>query len=402
MIGPEASDGAARGPLAGVRVLEMANFISGPYASMLLGDLGADVIKVELPGSGDPFRKGGGPKGGARPQFLAYNRGKRSITLNVQTPGGQDAYRRLAARVDVVIENFRPGILDALGVGYEALKGDNPALVYCAISGMGRTGPYAKRPSYESIGLALSGLWGRFTNLSDPQPVGANVADQLTSLYAVYGILGALVQVARTGAGQRVDINMLHANMAFMPEPIANFTMTGTGGDPQARAARSQAYALVAGDGLPLTVHLSSITKFWEGLTRAMDEPELASDPRFATFPARVMHYDELREHLQLAFSARPRDAWLTRLAAEDVPSAPINSIAEAVDDPQVRHLGIIREYGTGERAVRLIAAPAVFERTPAGDGLPPPQLGEHTAEILASLGLTPARIDELRAEGAV
>jgi crotonobetainyl-CoA:carnitine CoA-transferase CaiB-like acyl-CoA transferase len=399
---PDPAGVGGGGPLAGIRVLEMANFISGPYASMLLGDLGAEVIKVELPGSGDPFRKWGGHKGGARPQFLAYNRGKRSITLNVQAPGGQEAYRRLAAQVDVLIENFRPGTLDRLGVGYEALKPDNPRLVYCAISGMGRTGPYARRPSYESIGLALSGLWSRFTNLRDPRPIGPNVADQLTSLYAVYGVLGALVHVARHGVGQVVEINMLHANMAFMPEPIANYFVLGEVGDPHTRATRSQAYAVVGSDGLPLTVHLSSITKFWEGLTRALGEPELAADPRFATNTARVANYEALNEHLQRSFSARPRAEWLARLQAEDVPSAPINSIDEAVADPQTQHLRVIREYGSADRAVQLVACPATFEQTPTGDRLAPPELGEHTVEILTALGFTPARIEELRAEGAI
>jgi crotonobetainyl-CoA:carnitine CoA-transferase CaiB-like acyl-CoA transferase len=353
-------------------------------------------------GEGDPFRKWGGHKGGARPQFAAYNRGKKSIAVNVQTPGGKEVYRRLARNVDVIVENFRPGTVDRLGIGYDDLKKDNPGLIYGAISGFGQDGPFARRPSYDSIGMGMSGLWSRFDDLEHPRPVGPNVSDQLTSMYLVYGILGALVHRSLHGVGQRVDMSMLMANMAFMPEPVANFLAIGEIGDRYTRARRSQAYGLVAGDGLPLTVHLSAASKFWEALTRVINRPDLLEDPRFKANANRVEHYEELRVILEEAFQARGREEWLALLLAEDVPSGPINTIEEALNHPAAQHLGATQEYGTGDRAMHLVRCPVDYSETPARSYLPPPQVGEHVDEILTSLGYTEEDLAALRAEGAL
>ncbi len=371
------------GPLVGVRVLEMATTISGPYAAMLLGDLGAEVIKVEAPGAGDPFRKWGGHQGGARPQFAAYNRGKKSVSIDVKDPDGKAAFRRLAATSDVLIENFRPGTMDRLGIGYEVLRGENPRLVYTTISGFGQTGPFAGRPSYENVTLAVSGLWSRLVDMRRPRPIGPNLADQLTSLYAVYGTLGALHHAARTGEGQRVDVSMLLANMAFLTEPIANFYALGEVGDLDTRARRSQAYALLAGDGLPLAIHLSSVPKFWEGLSRAIERPDLLADARFVTLTDRIQNYDALKGILDEVFPTRTRADWLARLEAADVPGAPINTIAEALQSPEAEYLGAVRVVGEGPRAATLVRCPVDFSATPAGGTLPPPELGEHNEELL-------------------
>ena len=374
------------GPLAGIRVVEMATTISGPYAAMLLGDLGAEVIKVEAPAGGDPFRRWGGHQAGVRPQFSAYNRGKKSVCLDVKAPDGRAAFRRLVATADILVENFRPGTMDRLGIGYEDLRSDNPALVYCTITGMGQTGPFARRPSYESVSLALSGMWSRLVDLRKPRPLGPNIADQLTSLYAVYGILGALHHATTTGEGQRVDVSMLLSSMAFLAEPIANFHAIGEVGDLDTRARRSQAYALLARDGLPMAIHLSSVPKFWESLVRAIEQPELAADSRFATNGDRIRNYDSLKEILDRTFLARDRDDWLARLEAADVPAAPIRSIAEAIQSPEAQYLGATRSYGVGARAVTLVRCPVDFSVTPASSDLAPPDLGEHSAEVLASL----------------
>jgi formyl-CoA transferase len=390
------------GPLAGIRVLEMANFVSGPYAGMLLADLGATVLKVEIVDGGDPFRKWGGADGGIRPQFAAYNRGKQSIAVDIAKPAGKEVFRRLAAGVDVLIENFRPGSLERQGLGYETLRRDNPGLIYCAISGLGQSGPFAGRPAYDSIGLALSGLWSRFIDPKRPRPMGPAMADQLTALYSTYAVLGALVHRLRDGEGQRVDVNMLLASMAFMPDATASYLADGEIGDLDTRPARSQAYSLLASDGRPVTIHISSVPKFWEGLTRAIDRPELATDPRFATNADRVRNYAALRELLEGIFRTRPRDEWLGRLEAEDVPSAPIYAIDEALDSPEAEPIHPVARYGAGERAFRLIRPPADFASTPVGGGSPPPYLGEHTGAILGDLGYSPAEIQSLREEGAV
>jgi formyl-CoA transferase len=364
----------------------MATTISGPYAAMLLGDLGAEVIKVEAPAGGDPFRRWGGHETAVRPQFAAYNRGKKSVRLDVKEATGRDAFIRLAATADIVIENFRPGTMDRLGIGYEVLRRDNPRLVYCSISGMGQTGPFANRPSYESVSLALSGLWSRLVDLRKPRPLGPNLADQLTSLYAVYGTLAALHHADRTGEGQRVDVSMLLANMAFLTEPIANFFAIGEVGDLDTRARRSQAFAMLARDGLPIAIHLSSVPKFWDGLVKAIERPELAADPRFATNTDRVRNYDALRSSLEATFATRDRDDWLSRLEAADVPAAPIRAIGEAIQSAEATALGAVREYGHGSRAVTLVRCPVDFSITPAAGDLPPPDLGEHTDEVLASV----------------
>lgn len=371
------------GPLAGVRVVEVAHFISGPYAGMMLGDMGAEVIKVESPGSGDPFRKWGGFRGGARPQFHAYNRGKKSVALDLKDPSSVEKVRELTASAHVLVENFRPGTLSRFGLGYEDLRAMNPSLVYCSITGFGASGPYVGRPSYENVGLALSGMWSQLVDLGAPRPIGPNMADQLTALSAVQGILGALLHVARTGEGQLVEVSMLAATMAFLPQPITNFLAHGEVGQLDTRARRSQAYALLAGDGLPIAIHLSSVDKFWEGLLRVLGVPAWASDERFATLASRIEHYDDLEGLLQEAFRTRSRGEWLDRLNREDVPSAPINSISEALNDPQVQHLGMIWEYGEGDTQVSLVRCPVDYSLTVLERGAAAPELGQHTQDVV-------------------
>ncbi len=390
------------GPLAGTRVVEMASFISGPYAGMLLGDLGAEVVKVELPGSGDPFRQWGDREGAVRPQFAAYNRGKKSVTIDVRRDEGRAAYIRLARTADVVIENFRPGTADELGVGYDALRAENARLVYCAISGMGSSGPYRDRPTYDAIAQAMSGLWSVLTDTREPRPIGPPMADQLSGLYAALGIAAALASRGRSGLGQKVDTSMLAAAVAFMTEPMAGYTMTGEIADQHARPRRSQSYAFVASDGKPLAIHLSSPTKFWEGLTDAVGMPELRDDARFRTKTDRIRAYDELHDVLQRVIGTKPRAEWLAVLERHDVPVAPISDIAEVAADPQTAHLGLVREFGTGDRALRLVGTAWTFDGDATRDALPPPSLGEHNAEIFGALGYAPGDVAKMKEAGAM
>lgn len=390
------------GPLTGYKVLEMANFISGPYAAMLLADLGAEVIKIELPGTGDPFRSWGERQSEERPQFAAYNRGKKSVTINAQFESGREVYRRLAQKMDVVVENFRPGTLDRMGLGYEALRETNPKLVYCAMSGMGSSGPYRNRPTYDSIAQAYSGLLSVLTDMKNPKPIGPAMSDQLTGAYAAYGIVAALLTRETRGHGQKIEISMLAANMAFMTEPVAEYMHDGEVSDQDSRSHRSQSYAFVASDGLPLAVHLSTPPKFWQGLATGVGRPELIEDPRFKTKNDRVKNYHLLRDLLAEAIRTRPRAEWLSILEQLDVPVAPINNIAETLDDPQVKHIGMLQTFGEGERAKKLVGFPISFAETACEPGLPPPGLGEHNDEIFAALGFTEAELAAMREEGAV
>lgn len=390
------------GPLDGIRVLEMANFISGPYAGMLLADLGAEVIKVEQPGSGDPFRGWGERDGAVRPQFSAYNRGKKGITLDLHTDGGRDLYRRVAVGADVLIENFRPGTAERMGVGYDTLRAENERLIYCAMTGMGSSGPHSQRPTYDAIAQALSGLWSVLTDMRNPRPIGPPMADQLTGVYAAYGILGALVARERTGKGQRIEVSMLSASIAFMTEPVANYLLEGEISHQSSRARRSQSYAFLAGDGKPLAIHLSSPKKFWLGLLDAVGRPELAEDPRFVGKAERVRNYEVLHDLLAEIFRTRPRDEWLEILQAKDVPSAPINNIAEVLANPQVQHIGMVQSFRDDGREERLVGFPVAYKGTPVAPGPPPPRLGEHNAEIFGEVGCSEEDLGRLRAEGAI
>jgi crotonobetainyl-CoA:carnitine CoA-transferase CaiB-like acyl-CoA transferase len=370
-------------PLDGIRVVEMANVITGPFTGMVLADLGADVVKVEMPGVGDNFRQWAGDDDQFNPPFAAFNRGKRSVAIDVRTDEGAERYLRLTATADVVVENFRPGTLDRLGVGYDAVRAGNPGVVYCAISGMGVTGPDSGRPTYDAIAQALSGLWSQLTDLDAPEPVGPPMADQLGGLYAAQGVLAALLHRERTGEGQRVDVSMLEAALGFQTIAIAGHTMQGAPADKSSRARRSQTYAFVARDGRPFAIHLSTPDKFWRGLAEVAGRPDLVTDPRFARKGDRIAHYDELRAELAGVFAQGDRQTWLDELRERDVPAAPINTIAEALDEPQVRHLDVLRTFGEGAEALRLMGSPVRYSSCPPQDGLRPPWVGEHTDEVM-------------------
>lgn len=389
--------------LSGIRVLEMANVISGPYGGMLLADLGAEVIKVEMPGTGDPFRNWAGEGDGVRPAFAAFNRGKKSVTVNVKAEEGRELYLHLASEADVVLDNFRPGTLDKMGVGYEAICRTNPEVIYCAASGMGPVGPYRDRPTYDAIAQAMSGLWSQLTDIEDPEPVGPPLSDQLTGMFTAYGILGALVSRLLNGKGRKIDVSMLGASLAFQPLAVADYMLSGTVADKSSRPRLSQSYTFVGKDGLAFAVHLSSPPKFWKALLDTLDRADLAEDTRFAKKADRVAHYDELRAELQKEFRHRPREEWLDLLVANDVPAGPIYTIKEALDDPQVKALDMVRTFGEGTRATPLVGYGVDYAGKPADEAKRPvPELGEHTEEILERLGYDHKAIAALRKAGAV
>jgi len=369
--------------LEGVRVIEQGTFITGPCAGMMLADLGADVIKVESP-EGDPYRSYQG--GSYSPHFQAYNRNKRGISLDLKRAEDREMFEGLIHEADVFIQNFRPGTAERLGSGPERLQELNPRLVYCAISGFGRSGPYAQRPSYDSVAQALSGFLSVVVDPRDPQFLGPALADAMTGIYAAYGILGALVQRGRTGEGALVEVSMLEAMTHFAVEPFAAYFALGAVPRSSDRPRLAQAYILRTADARLIVIHLSSLEKFWTGLIEALADPQLARDPRFSTRQARIENYEALRSELMARFAARDLEHWAARLRDHDVPHAPINGVDEVVADPQVAHLGLMVPVETAHGGDRAVRPPVRFAGERARSVRAAPLLDEHGAEIRGAL----------------
>jgi crotonobetainyl-CoA:carnitine CoA-transferase CaiB-like acyl-CoA transferase len=369
--------------LSGIRVVEQGTFITGPCAGMMLADLGADVVKVESP-TGDPYRAYQG--GQFSPHFQAYNRNKRSIALDLNAAPDRKLFDDLIASADVYIQNFRPGTAERLGAGRERLHELNPALIYCSISGFGASGPYADRPSYDSVAQALSGFLSVVVDPERPRFLGPALADAITGIYAAYGVLGALFERSRTGRGRLVEVSMLEAMAHFAVEPFAAFFALDRAPQSSDRPRLAQAYILRTADGGLIAIHLSSLEKFWEGLVSALAAPHIGGDERFRTRQGRIDNYEVLGAALDAQFSRHPLQYWVEHLGANDVPFAPIHRIDEVVQDPQVRHLGLVvpveRAHG-GKQAVR----PAVqFDGARATCVKTAPLLDEHGADIRSSL----------------
>ena len=388
--------------LSGVTVIEVANVITGPFAGMLLADLGADVIKIEAPG-GDQFRRWQAESDEIRPAFAAYNRGKRSVVLDLKSPEGRHALERLVATADVMIENFRPGVMDRLGLGWSRLSEVNPRLVYCYVSGMGSIGPDRSRPTYDAVAQALSGLWSQLTDVSDPQPVGPPMADQLTGMFSAIAILAALQHCAATGEGTQVEVSMLAACLAFQPLAVAEYCREGEVAEMTSRARNSQSYAFVASDGLPFAVHLSTPRKFWQGLCRTAGRPDLVDDERYATKSARIRAYAELHRIFGDVFRTAPRSHWLEALSRHDVPAAPINRIDEALSHPQVEAIGIIeRGDGAPPGLNGLVRSPISRGGVHLSSRRPPPLLGADSVSVLNAAGYSATEIENLRSLGVL
>ena len=257
--------------LKDVRIIELTAVITGPLAGQMLADLGADVIKVENPDGGDMFRawRGGLYSG----QFLAYNRNKRSVTINLRSDDGRDVFLRLVETADVLLENFRPGVMERLDLGLEVLRARNPRLIYCSITGFGEDGPYMHRPAYDAVAQSLAGVSSMFLDPDNPQITGPTIADNMTGINAAYGILGALFERERTGVARRIDVNMLESALSFMPDPWSNLINGEIPQGPLARVKASQSYAMRCADGKLVAIHLSSPPKFWQGVQNAFERP---------------------------------------------------------------------------------------------------------------------------------
>lgn len=374
--------------LQGITVLELGTVLTAPLTGMMLADLGARVIKIEHPEGGDPFRRHDGRF--YSPHFAAYNRNKESIQLDLQSDAGKADLATLVSRADVLIDNFRAGVLPRLGFTQERLKELNPQLIHCSITGFGAEGPYRDRPCYDAVAVAISGLGSQMFDPEHPNVSGPSLSDNITGMYAAYGILGALQARTRSGEGSRVEVNMLEASIAFSPEGFAQYTSKGIIPSPQSRVAISQSYAFRCSDGRLIAMHLSSVDKFWKAFVNAIERTDLLEDERFATAPLRTANYSLLTNVLAQTMLTRTRDEWRKCLEASDVPFAAVNNVPEVMEDPQVAHLGVFYEVDHHiqggqtaiHRPVRING-----ERGPSDRAAP--ALGEHSQAIRREFGLS-------------
>lgn len=371
--------------LSDIRVVELGTYITGPAAGMHLADLGADVIKVERPGTGDPFRAF---KGGLySPHYQTYNRNKRSIALDTSDAADREDFHELIRTADVFIQNFRPGVAEKLGAGEAELRAINPGLVYCAISGLGNTGPASHRPVYDTVAQAASGYLRLLTPPEKPRVIGPAIADAITGQYAAMAILAALLKRGKGGTGHRIDISMLEAMSHFNLDSFTHFFSAGEVMGPLSRPVVSQSYTFECADGKWIAFHLSSPTKFWEGLLAATGQEGLNQDPRFAERLSRIEHQDELIAVFTPVFASKTRDEWCRLMEANEVPYSPAYDSNEALEDPQAQHLQIKVSAEHPEMGTfTTVRAPYNFDGMPELSVRPPPTLDEHGAEIRREL----------------
>jgi formyl-CoA transferase len=378
------------GALDGVLVADFSRVLSGPYCTMMLGDLGADVIKIERPGSGDETRGWGPPfAGGESAYYLSINRNKRSIALDLAREDHREAARRLVATAHVLVENFRPGTMERLGFGYEAVSELNPRLVYASITGFGETGPARDEPGYDYVAQARGGIMS-VTGEPDrePQKVGVAIADITTGLYCTIAVLAALRNAEATGRGQRVHTSLLESQVGWLANQASNYLVGGMEPTRMGNAHPNIVpYQVFQASDRPFVLAVANEIH-WARFCAVMGLGELERDPRFAGNATRVANRGALIEVLAERFKERSRDEWLSALGDAEVPCGPINSIAEVFDDPQVRALGLVETVAhptIGD--LPLVRSPLGLGTTPAATRRPPPLLGEHTLEVLAVLG---------------
>jgi len=379
--------------LDGIKILESTTIITGSLAGCLLGDLGASIVKVEHPKGGDPFRVFRGDD--YSPHFRAYNRNKESLALDLRSEKGRKIYLKLAAETDILIENFRPGVMDRLNLGLEVLRKANPRLIVCSITGFGADGPYKNRPAYDAVAQGVAGITSLFLD-EDAQLTGPTIADNMTGYNACYGIMAALFERERTGRARRVEVNMLESAVAFIPDPFLNAQLAGVEPGPLMRVSASQSYAVRCADGKMIAIHMSSQEKFWQAMQNAFERPDLGTDPRFDDRTKRIDNYLALSAEFRKTAATQPHSYWTARLEAEDVPFAPVNSLPEVYDDPQVRHLGTFTDITHPEHGTYTgIRRPVLFDGARDDQPLePPPDFNEQGEKILRGLGLSDAEIE--------
>ena len=398
----------ATGPLKGIRVLDLTRVLAGPTCTQMLGDLGAEVIKIERPGAGDDTRAFAPPVmpgTGESAYFIGVNRNKRSVTVDIASAEGQAILRALVADCDVLVENFKVGALAKYGLGYAQLHQDFPSLVYCSITGFGQTGPYAARPGYDSLIQAMGGVMS-LTGEPDglPQKVGVPVADVFAGLYGCIGVLAALRHRERTGVGQQVDIGMLDTHVAWLANQGMNYLATGENqprlGNQHPNIVPYQVFPTADGHIVLSVGNDATFKRFCDafGLSALLD------DPRYATNAARVANRQLVTDTLTPVMQSKPTAEWLEKLEALSVGCGPINKLADVFADPQViaRKAVVEMRHASGAN-VKVVANPVRLSETPADYRLPPPTLGQHTEEVLLGLlGIAPEKFAALRKAGVI
>ena len=402
--------------LEGIRVLDLSRILAAPLAGQMLGDLGADVIKVERPGDGDDARQYGPPflhddrGGGMSAFYLSCNRNKRSVTLDFTTPRGRELLLELVSRSDVLLENFRPGVLAKYGLDHESLRSRFPRLVYCSVTGFGQDGPYQDRPGYDGIFQALSGMMS-VSGLPDgvpgagPMKSGLSLIDILTGLYTSTAVLAALRERDRSGVGQHLDVSLLDCGLAAISHYAENYLVSGEVPERRGNGGFGgiPSQAFTAADGRLFFIVATTNPQF--GRTcRAIGHPDLIKDPRFDSIAARIEHRSELLAVLEDIFRTHEAAHWIDVLTAADVPVAPVNDIRSALDDPQVRSRGMQIEMEHPDAGtVPGLRYPVRMSGTPVETYTAPPVLGEHTAEVLSDvLGVDPAELSRLADDGVI
>ena len=393
--------------LEGIRVVDLSRVIAGPYCTRLLGDLGADVVKLERPGRGDDLRAMRG-QGGMNAAFAAVNRNKRGIAVDLQHPEGARLAFELCRRADVVVENFLPRVADRHGLGYAAVSAANPAVVYASITGFGQTGPYAQRPGYNTIAQGMSGIMA-LTGMPGHPPtrVGGSVADLAAAFVAFGAVTAALVQRFRTGQGQHLDVSLLASTLSLLPDPVAHYFESGVRpgreGNRNPHLTPAEAYRTKDGH---ITVVLMNPDQ-WGRFCRVLGDEPMATDSRFATNAARLQNYAALTARVESILAGATTAEWVARFEAAAIAAGPIHEFDQVFEDAQVRHLGLVTEmaqpgYDLHGGRVRMLDFPFRASATPVAVRRPAPLLGEHTAEVLAELGLSRAGIERLAAAGAI
>ncbi len=361
--------------LAGIRVIDMGTFITGPAAGMLLADMGAEVIKVENPEGGDPFRAFRGEL--YSPHFQTYNRNKKSVTLNTKNSEDLEKFDALIADADIFIENFRPGVADRLNVGIERLQVLNERLIYCSISGFGADGPDRDRPAFDTVAQAASGFLRLLVNPGNPRVVGPALADAVTGYYTAMGALGALFERQATGKGRLVEVSMLEAMCHFNLDDFTHLLSDKQTMHAYSRPNVSQSYVFECRDGKWLALHMSSPPKFWENLAECVGHPEMLDDPRFNDRMARIDNYDAVRDYLKPLFLSQDRDHWCRELTAAEVPNSAMYDSQEVLESPQAKHLKleVSAPHPMGGE-FKTIRFPVSYDGEYSSDVTAPPVLG--------------------------